>query len=162
METIGTYLLDFVLAVALGLFVKYAVPYIKSRITAENLSFVKTWVESLVAAAEQTITGSKMGAAKKAWVITALEKLGVVVDDTVDALIESAVHAMNSAVDVLKEVVVTGVEEVTNGAVTEEKAAATVKTVTAAATTETATETATKTPSTPGAETTAEEVIKNE
>jgi hypothetical protein len=131
METIGTYLLDLALTVALGLFIKYAVPYIKSRITMENLSFVKTWVDSLVAAAEQTITGSKMGTVKKMWVISSLEKLEIVVDDTVDALIESAVHAINLSVDVMKEVVVTGVEEATKGAVTEEKAKKAIETVTA-------------------------------
>jgi hypothetical protein len=97
----------------------------------ENLSFVKTWVDSLVAAAEQTITGSKMGTVKKMWVISSLEKLEIVVDDTVDALIESAVHAINLSVDVMKEVVVTGVEEATKGAVTEEKAKKAIETVTA-------------------------------
>jgi hypothetical protein len=142
METLGTYLLDFVLAVILGLFIKYAVPYIKSKITAENLSFIKTWVENLVAAAEQTITGSKMGATRKAWVKTMLEKLGIVADETVDALIESAVLALNSTVNVLTEAIVSGVEEVTNGAVTEEKAKEAVETVTAAVT-ETASATAT-------------------
>lgn len=154
METAGTYLLDLLIAVALGLFIKYAVPYTKSKITVENLSFVKTWVDNLVAAAEQTITGSKMGSAKKAWVIEALGKLGIIVDDTVDALIESAVYAINSAVDVLKEAVVTGVEEATNGAVTEKKAKETVDIVTLTDGTEP--------PAATAAEITAEEVIKNE
>lgn len=134
MEVIGTYILDFVIAVALGLFIKYAVPYVKSKITAENLSFIKTWVESLVAAAEQTITGSKMGSTKKAWVISMLEKLDIVVDDTVDALIESAVLAINSTVNIVTDAIITGVEQATSGAVTEEKAKDAVEKITGAGT----------------------------
>jgi len=121
MEAIGKYILDFVIAVALALIIKCGVPYIKSRITAEKLNFIKTWVESLVAAAEQTIKGSKMGPTKKAWVISMLEKLGIVVDDTVDALIESAVLALNSTVNIITDAIIEGAELATDGAVTEEK-----------------------------------------
>ncbi len=130
MQTIGTYLLDFVLAVLLGLFMKYVVPYLKSKITTENLSFIKGWVEDLVAAAEQTITGSKMGSERKAWVISMLEKLGIVVDDTVDALIEAAVLALKSTVNVLSEAVISGVKEVTGGAITEDTAEKAVEAIT--------------------------------
>ena len=127
MENIGTYILDFIIALVMGVFIKYAVPFIKSKITTENLSFIKTWVEKLVAAAEQTITGSGMGAEKKAWVISMLDKLDIVVDDTVDALIESAVLALNSTVTVVSEAVVTGVEKATG--VTEEDAQSAVSVV---------------------------------
>ena len=110
METISTYLLDFLVALTLGLFIKYLVPYIKSKITSENLSFVKTWVDKLVKAAEQTITGSKMGTAKKAWVLKMLDELEITVDDGVDALIEAAVIELKTATEAAAKAIAAAVE----------------------------------------------------
>lgn len=123
METIATYILDALIAVLIGLITRFAVPYIKSKLTAENLSFVKTWVNSLVAAAEQTIQGSGMGAAKKAWVISMLEKLEITVDEKVDALIESAVLALNQAVGTAADTVTEALEDLTAAEDTETAAA---------------------------------------
>ena len=111
------YILDFVLALALGLFVKFVVPYTKSKITTENLSFVKTWVDSAVLAAEQTIKGSEMGAKKKEWVIEFLKQLEITVDDTVDAMIEASVKALKSTTDVVTSAVVAAISEATNNRV---------------------------------------------
>jgi hypothetical protein len=123
METISTYLLDFLVALALGLFLKYLVPYVKSKITSENLSFVKTWVDKLVAAAEQTITGSKMGTAKKAWVLKMLDELEITVDDGVDALIEAAVKELKTATDAAAKAVSVTVEAKTGVSAAEATAA---------------------------------------
>jgi len=145
-DTIGTYVLDAVLAAALGVLLKYGVPYIKSLITAKNLAFIKTWVDTAVAAAEQTITGSGMGAEKKAWVIALLEKMEIIVDDTVDALIEAAVNALAATVDTVAAATTEAVTEATDGAVTAATAeaavasiASAVESVTDGTTTETAT-----------------------
>ncbi|MDP4153835.1 MAG: hypothetical protein Q8865_10450 [Bacillota bacterium] len=49
--------------------------------------------------AGQTIKGSKMGAYRKLWVINMLDKLGVAVDDGVNALIEATVKALNDTAE---------------------------------------------------------------
>jgi len=131
MDSIATYILDGVLTIALGFLLKYGVPYVKSLLTAKNFAFMSGWVEKAVLAAEQTIQGSGLGEKKKAFVISLLEKLEIVVDDSVDALIEAAVKKMKEAVDTTASVVTEAVETATEGAVTEEKASEAVETITA-------------------------------
>ncbi|GEM_PF-2037703 len=99
MENIGTYILDAVLAALLGVILRYGVPYIKALITAKNFAFVSGWVDKAVAAAEQTIQGSGLGEKKKAFVIGLLSELNIVVDNTVDAMIEAAVKVLNDTID---------------------------------------------------------------
>ena len=111
MNNTSAYIMETLIALLIGIFTKFFVPYIKSQITAQKFSFVKTWVDSLVNAAEQKIQGSKMGADKKKWVVDMLEKLGIVVDDSVDALIESAVLVLNNTIDATSKVVVDGLHD---------------------------------------------------
>lgn len=99
MSELATYILDGLLALLVGTLLKFGVPYIKSLLTAKNMSFISGWVDTAVAAAEQTIQGSGLGEKKKAYVIALLEKLEIIVDDAVNALIEAAVKKMNDAVD---------------------------------------------------------------
>lgn len=72
------------------------VPYIKSRTTAEQQEIINTWVEIAVTAAEQIFVGSGRGGEKKKYVIEFLSNKGFKIDEaSVDAMIESAVEALN-------------------------------------------------------------------
>lgn len=95
MENLLSYILDALLVLALGVVVRFGVPWIQSLIAKQNLSVLTVWIQSAVAAAEQTVQGSKLGEQKKALVIKLLNELGVSVDSTVDALIEAAVKKLN-------------------------------------------------------------------
>lgn len=99
MNEISMYILEGFLLIFLGVVTKFFIPYLKTQATASNLACVKLWIDALVKAAEQTIHGSKMGTEKKAWVIKILKSVGIKIDETVDALIEAAVYALNSAIN---------------------------------------------------------------
>lgn len=110
MDNMSTYITQALILVLIGVITKFLVPYVKSQITTQKLSFIKTWVDSLVNTAEQKIQGSKMGDEKKKWVVDMLKKLGIVVDDSVDALIESAVFVLNNAIDSASKIVTDGLK----------------------------------------------------
>ena len=81
------------------IFVRYIVPYIKSRLTSSDLSWIYEWAVKAVEAAEQTITASGMGATKKTQVKEFLITLSKdknlkLTDAQIENLIESAVYAM--------------------------------------------------------------------
>lgn len=97
MNEIIQYTIDAMLVLILGIITKNLIPYIKTVLEEKAETYVKNWVKTAVAAAEQTITGSQMGAVRKAWVIKLLEGLGIVADEAVDAMIEAAVKALNDA-----------------------------------------------------------------
>ncbi len=99
MENLISYILEGLLALFLGVVLRFGIPYLKSLLKAKNFAFVSCWVDAAVAAAEQTIQGSGLGEKKKAFVVALLDKLHIAADDTVDALIEAAVKKMNEAVD---------------------------------------------------------------
>lgn len=68
------------------------IPWIRAKISSGNMQNIIKWVKIAVQAAEQIYNQSGMGAAKKDYVITFLEKIGVTYDkDKIDAMIESAV-----------------------------------------------------------------------
>ena len=89
----------------LGAMVTYAViPYIKSKTTLAQQKEIMEYVSIAVTAAEQIYNGSGRGKEKKAYVIQWLKDRGIVVDEEkIDAMIESAVHNMNSAMVINKE-----------------------------------------------------------
>lgn len=118
---ISTYLLNFILLLVLFIFTKRIIPFIKNQIKSDNLQFIKSWVDTAVAAAEQKIKGSKLGAERKKFVIEMLESLEIIVDDAVDNMIEAAVFALNASVDTGEKVVITAVEDLTNGKITKQK-----------------------------------------
>jgi phage I-like protein len=78
---------------------RYAVPYVKANLTMKKFAFINGWINKAVAAAEQSIRGSKLGTKKKEYVIKLLKQVGITVDETVDALIEAAVKEMNNNID---------------------------------------------------------------
>ena len=75
------------------------IPWIKSKTTAEQQEKINMWVKIAVNAAEQIYVGSGRGEEKKKYVIEFLNNIGVKVsEDRIDALIESAVYALNSGI----------------------------------------------------------------
>ena len=83
-----------------ALITKYLIPFIKEKISAEQFNKMKKWVKVAVKAAEQTITASGMGEAKKAEVLKFLNAKGFTVDfDELDKLIEAAVFEINNGIE---------------------------------------------------------------
>ena len=74
------------------------VPYIRSKTAASQQEEIQNWVTIAVQAAEQIYQETNCGKAKKAYVLEWLNEHGIAVDDTkIDAIIESAVHQLNSS-----------------------------------------------------------------
>lgn len=93
-------ILKAVVVLAVILFVRYAVPFIKVKIEASKYDWIIQWAEIAVRSAEQTILGSGTGKDKKAIVTEFLKKLLIsknisLSDEQLDNLIEAAVFAMN-------------------------------------------------------------------
>lgn len=73
------------------------IPYIRSKTTLSKRQEILEWVNIAVAAAEQLYKGSRRGAEKKMYVQAWLRERNIVVNDSeIDAMIESAVHNLNS------------------------------------------------------------------
>lgn len=78
---------------------KFVIPYIISKIGAENRQEVAFWTKLAVEAAEKIFKEHGMGATKKEYVKTFLEEKGFKLDDKeVDIAIESAVLEMQNAI----------------------------------------------------------------
>ena len=74
------------------------VPYIRSKTTLSQRHELLYWVQIAVQAAEQIYKGSGRGEEKKLYVQAWLRERNIVVNDSeIDAMIESAVHNLNSA-----------------------------------------------------------------
>ena len=72
------------------------VPFIRSKTTAEQQQNINAWVQIAVTAAEQIFNGSGRGAEKKEYVIGFLAEKGIKIEQSsIDAMIESAVEALN-------------------------------------------------------------------
>ena len=70
----------------------YLMPYIKSKVSAEQLNTIQTWVNIAVSAAEMIYTGTGKGAEKKAYVVEFLNSKGFTLNtEEIDNLIEAAV-----------------------------------------------------------------------
>lgn len=75
----------------------FLIPYIKSKTNIQQQEQIIAWVKLAVAAAEQIYTGSGRGKEKKEYVLKWLKDRGLTLDaDTVDAMIEAAVHELNA------------------------------------------------------------------
>lgn len=71
------------------------VPYLRNKMSQDQLNTLKAWVKIAVEAAEQIYTGSGKGAEKKEYVIKFLESKGFSVNsDSIDVLIESYVKEL--------------------------------------------------------------------
>ena len=87
-----TMLFEGILTVLFALVTLYVIPWIKSKVTAEELADIIKWVKIAVQAAEMIYKESGMGEVKKAYVKTFLEDKGIRYDERqIDSLIESAV-----------------------------------------------------------------------
>lgn len=87
-----TLLFEGVLTILFALVTMYVIPWIKTKVSAEELTEIIKWVKIAVQAAEMIYKESGMGEEKKAYVKTFLEDKGVKYDERqIDSLIESAV-----------------------------------------------------------------------
>ena len=87
-----TMLFEGILTVLFALVTLYIIPWIKSKVTAEELADIIKWVKIAVQAAEMIYKESGMGKAKKDYVLTFLADKGIKYDERqIDSLIESAV-----------------------------------------------------------------------
>ena len=122
-DTAVQYGIDLFLAICLGVFLRYVVPFIRAKLDAENLEYIKTVVALAVAAAEEKFVGEKLGlSVRKPWVRALVEGLGICVDDLIDAMIDAAARALTTATKVTEQTALEAVTEATQGRVTEDTA----------------------------------------
>lgn len=87
-----TLLFEGVLTILFALVTMYVIPWIKTKVSAEELAEIIKWVKIAVQAAEMIYKESGMGEEKKAYVKTFLEDKGIKYDERqIDSMIESAV-----------------------------------------------------------------------
>lgn len=89
------YALYIIMSLAVVVVTRYLVPYIKARLTAAEQEGLIQLIENLVQAAEQLFAGEKMGEQKKEYVVNALTEKGVLITESVNAMIESAVYSLD-------------------------------------------------------------------
>jgi hypothetical protein len=87
-----------IITLIIGLVAKYAIPYLTEKYSTEHLKKMMMWTKIAVEAAEMIYSETGMGDVKKAYVLEFLEGKGFTVDtESIDNLIESAVHELNLA-----------------------------------------------------------------
>lgn len=97
MEAINlTPLLNAFILLLAAIIVRYLVPLIKQRTTADELQALKDAAAIAVAAAEK-IYGSKKGQEKLAYAKSYLEEKGYTIDSTIETTIEAAVMELDKA-----------------------------------------------------------------
>lgn len=89
------YALYIIMSLAVVVVTRYLVPYLKARLTAAEQEGLIQLIENLVQAAEQLFAGEKMGEQKKEYVVNALSEKGVLITESVNAMIESAVYSLD-------------------------------------------------------------------
>ena len=87
-------ILQCILALAVVLLTRYAVPAVKAYLESKNAGNLTALIEELVAAAEQLFPAAKSGEKKLEYVMSMLEAEGVHVSNAVRAKIESAVYRL--------------------------------------------------------------------
>ena len=86
-----TQIISAVIALISALVSAFLIPWLKTKIDADKLQTLRTYVEIGVKAAEQLYTATD-GAAKKLYVVNFLAEKGIQFDvETIDKLIEAAV-----------------------------------------------------------------------
>lgn len=81
-----------VLTLVASLISAFLVPYIKSKVTTEQLKTIEYWVKVAVGAAEMKFKGSGRGAEKKKHVLDFLESKGFKLNtEEIDNMLEDAV-----------------------------------------------------------------------
>lgn len=89
------YILYIIMSLAVVLVTRYLVPYLKAKLTAAEQEGLIQLIENLVQAAEQLFTAEKSGEQKKEYVVNALSEKGVLITESVNAMIESAVYSLD-------------------------------------------------------------------
>ena len=70
----------------------FLIPYIKAKVSSEQLDTIKFWVNIAVEAAEMIYTGTGRGQEKKAYVVKLLNSKGFTLNpEEIDSIIEAAV-----------------------------------------------------------------------
>lgn len=81
-----------ILTLALSSVSAFLIPYIKAKVSSEQLDTIKFWVNIAVEAAEQIYTGTGRGQEKKAYVVKFLNSKGFTLNtEEIDSIIEAAV-----------------------------------------------------------------------
>lgn len=87
-----TKIIEAIITLLVALITAFVIPYIKAKLSADELAEIIKWVKIAVEAAEMIYKESGMGKEKKKFVETFLTEHGIKVDiEQLDALIESAV-----------------------------------------------------------------------
>ena len=83
-----------IITLLFGLITRYAIPYVKDKLSTNQMELFTIAVKTAVYAAEQ-IYNSDQGKEKKAYVLDLLKQQGYVLDiDTVDATTNALIEAM--------------------------------------------------------------------
>lgn len=81
-----------ILTLAISMVSAFLIPYIKTKVTAEQFATIKLWVQVAVQAAEMLYVGSGRGEEKKQYVLDFLKSKGFTLNtEEIENLIEAAV-----------------------------------------------------------------------
>lgn len=81
-----------ILTLVISLVSAFLIPYIKTKVTAEQFATIKLWVQVAVQAAEMLYVGSGRGEEKKQYVLDFLKSKGFTLNmEEIENLIEAAV-----------------------------------------------------------------------
>ena len=81
-----------ILTLAISMVSAFLIPYIKTKVTAEQFATIKLWVQVAVQAAEMLYVGSGRGEEKKKYVLDFLKSKGFSLNmEEIENLIEAAV-----------------------------------------------------------------------
>ena len=95
-----TKIIEAIITLLVALITIFVIPYIKSRLSADELAEIMKWVKIAVEAAEMIYKESGMGKEKKKFVEDFLTEHGIKVDiEQLDALIESAVLELKKEIE---------------------------------------------------------------
>ncbi len=90
-----TQLFEAIITLLVVLITTFVIPYIKTKINADDLAEAKKWTKIAVQTAEMIYTESGMGQKKKNYVLNFLAAYGITYDEEqINALIESAVYEL--------------------------------------------------------------------
>lgn len=95
-----TTIFEGIITIILAVVTMFVIPWLKSKISSQDLAEIMKWVKIAVQAAEMIYTESGMGEAKKAYVVSFLEDLGITYDEKqINNLIESAVLELKKEIE---------------------------------------------------------------
>ena len=87
-----THIITAVLTLIFSLITAFLIPYIKTKVSAEQFATIKLWAQVAVQASEMLYVGSGRGEEKKKYVIEFLNSKGFTLNaEEIENLIESAV-----------------------------------------------------------------------